>query len=251
MTSLAANTPTADSLTVDIWSDIACPWCYIGKRRFERALARFPQRERVTVRWRSFQLDPGAPRRRAVSVTQMLAEKYGVPLSQAEAMNARVTAEAAAEGLTYHLEKLKLVNTLDAHRLLQFAIAQRRGVAMTERLFLAYFTEGVDLADTEALAGLAEDAGLEPQAARGVLATDVYRDAVMKDQAEAQHLGVTGVPFFVLAGRYGVSGAQPPEVLAGALARAWESVSPLTLVGGADAGACADGSCATLGPTHS
>jgi predicted DsbA family dithiol-disulfide isomerase len=245
MTSLAATPPTADTLTVDIWSDIACPWCYIGKRRFERALGGFPQRERVAVRWRSFQLDPGAPRRRAVSVTQMLAEKYGVPLAQAEAMNARVTAEAAQEGLTYRLDRLKLVNTLDAHRLLQFAIAQGRGEALSERLFAAYFAEGADLADMETLTALAEDAGLEAQAARDVLATDAYRDAVMQDQAEAQHLGITGVPFFVLGGRYGVSGAQPPEVLAGALARAWESLSPLTLVGGADAGACDDGSCAT------
>lgn len=231
-------------LAIDLWSDIACPWCFIGKRRFEKALSRFPQRDSVVVRWRSFQLDPGAPRDYQGTVAEMLAEKYGVSLEQAERMNARVSAEAAREGLAFRLEKVRHGNTLDAHRLTHFAEQQGLRERLTERLFQAYFGEGADLNDAETLTALARETGLDPDAVRAVLSSDAYADAVRADLAQARALGVTGVPFFVLGGRYGVSGAQPSEVFLSALERAWRDLEPLTLVGGRGAGSCDDGSCA-------
>ena len=211
---------------VEIWSDIACPWCYVGKRRFEAALAGFAHRDAVTVTWRSFELDPRAPRQHDVPQPELLARKYGMSVADAQAMNARMTEAAAAEGLTFRLDDVKVGNTFDAHRLLHYADAFGKRDALGERLFAAYLGEGAALGDVETLVLLAGEIGLDPVAARAVLTSPEYATAVRDEESEAQEIGVTGVPFFVLDRRYGISGAQSPEVLRGALEQAWRERTP-------------------------
>ena len=213
-------------MQVEIWSDIACPWCYIGKRRFETALTGFAHRDAVTVVWRSFELDPQAPKRHDASQPELLARKYGMSVANAQAMNARMTDAAAGEGLTFRLDDMKVGNTFDAHRLLHFAEAHGKREALGERLFAAYLSESVSLSDAETLVALAHDVGLDPGAARKMLGGDLFADAVRHDEAEAREIGVTGVPFFVLDRRYGLSGAQGPDVLQAALERAWSERTP-------------------------
>jgi predicted DsbA family dithiol-disulfide isomerase len=209
-------------LAVEIWSDVVCPWCYIGKRRFESALAQFEHRDEVELRWRSFELDPDAPRIAEVPGPERLAAKYGVSLEQARAMNANVTGIAAGEGLEYRLDRTRGGNTFDAHRLIQLAADKGIQDAVKERLMRGYFTEGEPIGDHDALARLTADAGLDPAAARALLAGDAHADSVRADEQLARQLGITAVPFFVLDRRYGVSGAQPAEILLGALQQAWE-----------------------------
>jgi len=207
-------------LTVEIWSDIVCPWCYIGKRRFEAALAEFPHDVQYT--WRSFELDPGAPRVRADTAAEHLASKYGMSVEQADTSHQQMTALAAQEGLEYHFETAKGGNSFDAHRLMHLAGAHGKQDMAKERLMRAYFTEGVAIGDRDALVALAADIGLDPEEARAVLDGDEYADAVRADEVLAQRIGIQGVPFFVLDRRYGVSGAQPAEVLVQALEKACE-----------------------------
>jgi predicted DsbA family dithiol-disulfide isomerase len=205
-------------LTVEIWSDVVCPWCYIGKRRFEAALTEFPHE--VETVWRSFELDPGAPATREHTATEHLAAKYGTSLEQAEASHAQMTELAAQEGLEYHFDTARGGNSFDAHRLIHFAAAHGKQAEAQERVMRAYFTEGVAIADREALVALAADLGLDPDEARAVLESDAYADAVRADERLAQRIGIHGVPFFVLGRRYGVSGAQPAEILVKALEQA-------------------------------
>jgi predicted DsbA family dithiol-disulfide isomerase len=231
---------------VEIWSDVVCPWCYIGKRRFESALARFPQRAQVEVTWRSFELNPSAPAQETRSQVDRLAAKYGISREQALANNARLVRLAAAEGLTFDFEAARSGNTLNAHRLLH--LAAERGVQdqVHERLFAAYFSEGEPIGDPETLVRLVAEAGLEADAARAVLGSDAYLEAVRADEAEAAALGISGVPCFVLDRRYGVTGAQPAEVLLQALEQAWSAAHPapkLAPVGG-DGPTCDDDTCA-------
>ena len=209
------------NLHVDIWSDIVCPWCYVGKRRFERALAAFEHRDAVQVVHRSFQLDPATPRGFTADRRGVLMQKYGWSGEQADAMNARMVQIAAAEGLEYHLDGGLTGNTFDAHRLLHLARAQGVQDAMVERLYRAHFTEGRSIFDTASLVALAGEASLDREAARRVLAGEEYSSDVAADLAEARALGANGVPFFVVANRFGVSGAQAPEVFTEALVRAW------------------------------
>lgn len=211
-------------MLIEMWADVVCPWCYLGKRRLESALAGFDQADNVDVRWRSFQLDPAAPTSSPddpAGTAGHLADKYGVDLTQAHAMNGRVTALAAEEGLPMRLDRARPANTLDAHRLIQEAA--RRGVqgAMAERLMRAYFAEGERVDEPGTLLRLSADAGLDEAAARAVLESELHADQVRADQAEAAALGATGVPFVVLDRRLGVSGAQPVEVFRTALSRAW------------------------------
>jgi predicted DsbA family dithiol-disulfide isomerase len=209
-------------LEVDIWSDVVCPWCYIGKRRLESALARFPQREEVTVRWHAFELDPEAPAEATGTAAERLAEKYGTSLEQAQEIQAQMTALAAQEGLDFHFERARAANTFDAHRLLQLAGDRGVQTAAKERLMRAYFSEGERVGDRETLVRLGAEAGLDPEEARGMLASDAYGQAVRADEALAARLGIRGVPFFVLGRRFGVSGAQPADVLLEALEKAWD-----------------------------
>jgi predicted DsbA family dithiol-disulfide isomerase len=208
-------------MQVEIFSDIVCPWCYLGKRRFEQALAQFAHRDEVSVVHRSFQLDPSAPADAGLTV-DMLSRKYGMSPDQAEQTQRQMEQRAAGDGLSYDLAGQRSGNTRDAHRLLQFALEQGRQDELVERLFAAYFTERRSVFDRESLLELAAEAGLDRTAAATVLDdSDAFAAEVDHDLTEARELGITGVPFFVLDRRYGVSGAQPLDVLTTALERAW------------------------------
>jgi predicted DsbA family dithiol-disulfide isomerase len=200
------------SLTVEIWSDVVCPWCYIGKRRFEAAVEQFGGE--VEVVWRSFELDPSAPAVREHTATEHLAAKYGMSVEQAEASHVKMTELAAQEGLEYHFERARGGNSFDAHRLIHLAAAHGKQGEAQERVMRGYFTEGLPIGDREALIALGDELGLD---ARAALESDEYADAVREDEMLAQRIGIQGVPFFVLGRRYGVSGAQPADVLAQAL----------------------------------
>jgi predicted DsbA family dithiol-disulfide isomerase len=204
-------------MKIEIWSDVICPWCYIGKRRFETALASFAQRDDVQVIWRSFELDPKAPPQHPGTLEERLAHKYGVSLQQAVAMNARVTGVAREVGLEYHLENARPGNTFDAHRLLHFAASRQLGDRATERIMHAYFSEALQVGDRTALARLAPEFGIAENEAWAMLESGAYADAVRADEARAAGFGISGVPFFVFDEKFGVSGAQPIEVFAKAL----------------------------------
>jgi len=209
-------------MDIHIWSDIVCPWCYLGKRRFEHALALFDRHDDVRVTHRSFQLDPSRPRHQTTNRRAMLKSKYQLSDQQVLEMDARMERLADIEGLEYHLTDAGLTgNTLDAHQLLQLGKARGIQDAVIERLYRAYFTEQRSVFDRESLVTLATEAGLDEAEVRDVLERDGYADAIAADIREARSLGVSGVPFFVI-GRYGVSGAQPAEVFGEALSRAWE-----------------------------
>jgi predicted DsbA family dithiol-disulfide isomerase len=204
-------------MRVDIWSDIVCPWCYIGKRRFETALAAVPDGASVQVVHRAFQLDPAMPKGQLFNHREVLMRKYGMSAAQVAAAQERLEAIAAEEGLEYHLADTRTGNTLDAHRLVRHAADQGIQDAVVERLFRAHFTEGRSLFDDDSLASLAEEAGLKD--AKEVLASDRYVDAIPADHQQANALGASGVPFFVFGGRYSVSGAQGADVFVQALSR--------------------------------
>jgi predicted DsbA family dithiol-disulfide isomerase len=196
---------------VEVWGDVICPWCYIGRRRFEKALRQFDGAESVEVTYRSFELDPGAPAQSDMSLAQLLAAKYGLSLVEAQSANERVTQTAAAEGLEFHLERARPTNTLAAHRLLQLAAARHNRPAVEERFLKAYFTEGESLSDPETLVRLALEAGLRDADARRVLAGQAFTLHVRQDEAEAAALGADGVPFFLFDRLRTVSGAQPTD----------------------------------------
>jgi predicted DsbA family dithiol-disulfide isomerase len=235
-------------MKIEIWSDVVCPWCYIGKRRFESALARFAHRDDVAVVWRSFELDPSAPALRTGDAAERLAAKYGMSREQAAQRHAHMTQLAAADGLSFRLDVAKSGNTFDAHRLLHLAHEQGVQDDVKERLFRAYFTEAEPIGDRDTLVRLVAEAGIAEADARAVLDSDRFTDEVRADEQEARELGINGVPFFVIDNRYGVSGAQPAEILLQGLEQAWAEAHPtrvLTAVGAAatDA-ACTDESCA-------
>lgn len=209
-------------MRVEIWSDIACPWCYVGKRRLESALAAFPHRDALDITWRSFELDPGAPPRQPEGHAAMLASKYRMPLPRAQEMLESMTATGAAEGITFRFDRGIVGNTFDAHRLLHFAATTGQRPALVERLFAAYFTEGEAVSDHEVLVRIAGEAGLDADAARAMLASDAHAADVRNDESLASQYGISGVPFFAIDGKYGVSGAQSAEVLGSALRQAWD-----------------------------
>ena len=219
---------------VQVWSDLACPWCYVGKRRLEAAIARLAAPEEIEVVWRSFELDPGAPRVQpgGTSYAERLARKYGSSIAQAQQMIERMTDVAAADGLTLRFDRIQPGNTFDAHRVLH--LARVRGVqdAAKERLLRAYLTEGEPIGEREILARLSADVGLDADEVRAMLDGDDQSAAVRADEEEAHQLGIHAVPFFVLGGRYGLSGAQPVEVLQRALAKVLEEPAPAALAQG-------------------
>jgi predicted DsbA family dithiol-disulfide isomerase len=205
-------------LTVEIWSDVVCPWCYVGKRRIEKALEQFDHHDDVELRWRSFELDPGAPLEREGSSAEHLARKYGMSVEQAEGTNEQMTALAAGEGLEYHLDRTRGGNSFAAHRVIQRALDDGLQDAMKERLMRAYFTDGEAIGDRDTLVRLAGDVGVDAEAA---LADETYAHAVRADEELAARIGIRGVPYFVLGRRYAVSGAQPSELLLQALEKSW------------------------------
>lgn len=245
MTDTAATEP----LAIEIWSDVVCPWCYIGKRRVEQALERtgIP----AEVRFRSFQLDPTAPRPgepgHGESMRDVLGRKYGGNGAQ---MHQQVTDIAAGDGLEYHLDLTRNGNTGDAHRLLHLAVEHSLQQTLKERLMKAYFTEGRDVSDPEVLRTLATEAGLPADRVDAVLTTDAYAAEVAADIAQARAYGANGVPFTVVDGRYGVSGAQPLEVFEQTLRRAAADRAPITLVGAGESGATCDDSGCEIPPSR-
>jgi predicted DsbA family dithiol-disulfide isomerase len=210
---------------VEIWSDIACPWCYVGKRRFEAALAAFEHRDEVAVTWRSFELDPQAPVARAVDSATHLAQKYGMTRDEALASQRKLAEVAAGDGLDMRFDLARGANTFDAHRLVQLAKARGVQDAMKERLMRAYFTEGERIGDPETLARLALEVGLSEEDVREVLAGERYATDVRDDERTAMELGINAVPFFVVDRRIGAAGAHPPEALGELLRRGWETRS--------------------------
>jgi predicted DsbA family dithiol-disulfide isomerase len=213
------------TVLVDIWADLVCPWCYIGKSRFDQALADFAHSDEVQVRYRSFQLDPSMPKGETVNQLDMLRSKYGLSAAKAQEAEDRVAGLARAEGLPYDRTDGEIGNTFDAHRLVHLAADRGLAAAVLDRFNRAHFAERRSLFDHESLVALAAEAGLDPDEARQVLAGDGYGEAVDADAAQAHALGSTGVPFFVVDNRYGVSGAQPTEVFTQVLDRAWEEAT--------------------------
>lgn len=198
-------------MKIEIWSDVICPWCYIGKRNFEKALASFPHKDEVQIVWRSFELDPHAPAELPGTLAEMLAKKYRTSLQEAAAMIDRVTAAARNAGLEYHLDKARTGNTLAAHRLLHHAASKGLGAKATESLMHAYFCESLPVGDRSALARLAPQFGISEDEAAKVLAGDDYTDAVRADEARAAQQGINVVPSFVIDEKHLVTGGQPVE----------------------------------------
>ncbi len=229
-------------MRIEVWSDVVCPWCYIGKRRLEAALERFPHRDDVEVVWRSFQLDPSAPEGETHALLPTLAAKYGRSLEEARAMVRQVEETAAGEGLRYRLADGVGGNTLLAHELLHLAAEHGLQGEMKERLLRAYFEEARSVFDVDSLVPLAAEVGLDEAEVRAALADSRHRTAVLEDAGTARALGAAGVPFFVVDRRYAAAGAQPADLLLQLLERAWADAHPLTTVPaaqGCDGDTCA------------
>ena len=233
-------------MLIEVWSDVVCPWCYIGKRRLEKALAAFEHGDQVEVRWRSYQLDPGAPTEPTEPTVTMLARKYGQSPTGAQQMQDRVEAVAAEEGLLFRLADTLHLNTVAAHRLIHLALREggtRLQGQVKEALLDAYFVQARDVADHGVLREVVVGAGLDAAAVDELLAGDELTDEVWADAEQARAYGATGVPFFVVDQKYGVSGAQPVEVFSEVLERAWaDAHPPIELVPGGEA--CGPEGCA-------
>lgn len=235
-------------MLIEIWSDIACPWCYVGKVRFEAALAAYEHRDSVEIRWRSFELAPDAPRTDPEPSVAHLMAKYGRSREQVGEMLARVTEVAAGEGLDYHLDRAFAANTFDAHRLIHLAASYDPadgGHAVMTRLMRAQQCEGADVSDPDTLVRLAVGCGLDEGAVRSMLAGDDFADAVRADERRARTLGADGVPFFVIDETHGVSGAQPTEFFLSALRQLGPKERQVTMLAaaGADGAVCTDDGC--------
>lgn len=224
-------------MKIEIWSDVACPWCYIGKRRFETALNAFPHKDSVEVQWRSYQLDPTVPEHYDGTEISYLAERKGMDPAQVRGMFAHVTEQAAGEGLDYKFDDVVVANSFNAHQLIHLAAAHGKADGVKEALLSAHFEHGEDIGNREFLVRTGAAAGLDAAKVKEALDTDQYADDVRHDFAEARALGVSGVPFFVIDRKYGISGAQPSELFAQALDEAWQEANPLTMVAAADADA--------------
>ncbi|MBA2681068.1 MAG: DsbA family oxidoreductase, partial [Ktedonobacteraceae bacterium] len=213
-------------MKVEIWSDVACPWCYLGKRRFEEALAQFEHRDQVEVTWRSYQLDPSAPQTSDATVNQVLAKKHGMSAEQVKATTSHISELGTEVGIDYHFEQAQYGNTFDAHRLIHLAAHHGLQNAAKERFLKAYFSEGVAIGDHDTLVKLISEVGIDPEEARAVLNSDEYAEEVRADIRRARMFGVNGVPFFAIEEKYGISGAQPTEVFSEVLEKVWGEEHP-------------------------
>jgi predicted DsbA family dithiol-disulfide isomerase len=230
-------------MIVEVFSDVVCPWCAIGKRRLEVALERFAHRDEVEVIWRAFELDPGAPALTDGDLASHLASKYAMTREQSLASLERLEAAAAEEGLEFHFDRARRANTFDAHRLLHHALEVGRQDALKERLFLAYFRDGEAISDHETLVRLAEESGLDAPKAKEILGSGRYADEVRADEADARALGITGVPFFVIDRHFGISGAQSPESILNVLDEGWADTHSGLVVSTDSSTSCDDESC--------
>lgn len=232
-------------MKIEVWSDIACPWCYIGKHRLDTALSSFAHADEVEVVWRSYQLDPDAPRVSDMNLNDILSRKHGFPPAQAVAMNEQMRQMGAREGLTYRFDIARYGNSIDAHRLVHLARQHGLQSAMEDRLFAAYFGQGKAIGDQDTLLALALEAGLPETEVRDVLAGDAFADQVRADTEEARRLNVRGVPFVVIDEKYALPGAQSVKIIGDALRQAWTEANPIrTLAVAADAdGYCEGDNC--------
>ncbi|KFF74654.1 DSBA oxidoreductase [Chryseobacterium sp. P1-3] len=230
-------------MKIEIWSDIMCPFCYIGKNNFEQALQQLPFKEAVEVEWKSFQLDPGLDPEKTQNTIQYFKEKKGFPEAQASQMISQVAQMGKGAGIDFNFEKALITNTFSAHRLLHLAKKYNLSNEMEEALFIAHFIDGKNVGDTDVLVALAENLGIDKEEARKVVSSEELDYEVHQDIQEARNNGISGVPFFVLNGKYAVSGAQPVEVFKEALEQTYkETVSPFKdLSGGSGASCDADG----------
>ena len=233
-------------MQIDIWSDIACPWCYIGKRRLETALADYPHRDAVSVVWHSYQLDPSLPEHYDGTEAEYLSSRKGMPIEQVKQMFTHVSQQAAGEGLNYDFDSLVVANSASAHELLHLAKDSGLGDEVKEALLSAHFEQGADIGDVDTLVRIGTSAGLDEGGIRAALADGRYKAAVASDIDMARQIGVTGVPFVVVDMKYAVSGAQPPAVFREVLDTAWAEQAPALQVvdGAADADACGPDGCA-------
>ena len=234
-------------MKVEIWSDVVCPFCYIGKRNFEAALKQFNKREDIDVSWKSFQLDPTTPENSTETVYEYLAARKGMSVEQSKQMHEQVTETAAKAGLNYRYDLAKVANTLKAHCLLQLAKENKVGNDVKERLLKAYFIDGLDVGSDEVLISIGEEFGLSSEVIKDALHSDMYKRYVNEDIQEAQNLGVSGVPFFVLNRKYGISGAQPVEQMLATIEKAYsewkESQTETTLEVSKGESCDTDGNC--------
>ncbi|MFC3992398.1 DsbA family oxidoreductase [Actinoplanes siamensis] len=220
--SASAFGPAAEPIVVDVWSDVVCPFCYLGDSVLRQAIEQFPHAGAVRVRYHSFQLNPGFPAGEAIKADEYLARNHRMPIAQVEASHAQLSSRGAEAGLDYRFADALMVNTLDAHRLIHFAKAAGREHDMVMRLFKAEFTDGLNLADHEVLAGLAAELGLSREGAAEALAAGAFEAEIQTDLAQARQYGISGVPFFVFDGKRAVSGAQPVETFRRALDLSWQ-----------------------------
>jgi len=231
--------PSMASLRIDIWSDIACPWCYVGKRHLEQALSQFPEAAAVSVVWHAFELNPSAPResKEEGRYAERLAKKYGSSVNEAQSRIDHLVNVARADGLALDFERIRPGNTFDAHRVVHYAREVGAQDAVKERFLRGYLCEGEAIGNPEVVLRLATEAGLDAERVSAILSSDTYAREVRTDEAEAQRLGIHGVPFFVVGGRYALSGAQPAELVGRALRQAWTELSaPVEYAEGAACG---------------
>jgi predicted DsbA family dithiol-disulfide isomerase len=221
-------------LQVEIWSDIACPWCYVGKRRFEAALAGFEHREQVEVIWRAFELDPDAPHEREGERAARLAEKYNTTVERAREMEQHMTDVAAGDGLGFRFDIARSGNTFDAHRVVHLAAVHGLQDAMKERLMKAYLEEGELMSDHDTLVRLGTEVALPRDELIDTLASDRFAAEVRDEERTAFGFGINAVPTFVVDRQFGISGAQPPELLLEMLRRGWAARTPMEIVTGGE-----------------
>lgn len=234
-------------MKIEIWSDVICPFCYIGKRNLETALEQFADKKSIEIIWKSFQLDPTIPEVVTESYTEYLVKRKGMAVEQVQGMLSNVTQMAKQVGLDYHLDKSVIVNSLKAHQLIQFAKSKNLGNEAEERLFKAFFIEGKNIADTQTLIQLGMDFSLEESELKGSLEDETYKYDIVQDIQEAQNIGVAGVPFFVFDRKYAVSGAQPAEVFLENLRKSfteWRKSNPIAVLEITKGNSCTvDGNC--------
>lgn len=233
-------------MKVEVWSDIMCPFCYIGKRNYEKALGQFSDKNQVAIEWHSFQLDPTIPTKseKKENVYEYLAEKKGMSYDHSKKLHEKLIETARAAGLEYRFHKAIIANSFDAHKMIQLAKTKGLGDEAEERLFSAYFTEGKDFGDTDTLVLLGKDIGLGESEVREALQSEEYSERVEQDIQEASEIGIGGVPFFVFNRKYAVSGAQPPEYFLQALQKSfdeWKTDHPITEISGSDGAVCTPG----------
>ncbi|WP_100403234.1 DsbA family oxidoreductase [Bacillus sp. FJAT-42315] len=209
-------------MKIEIWSDFVCPFCYIGKRRLEKALEQFPHKDEVEVVYKSYELDPNAKQENEQQIHEALAAKYGTSIEQAKQMTENISRQAAEIGLPFNFDNMRSVNTFHAHRLAKYAKDQGKEKEMVERLLKAYFTDSMNVNDQTILVELAKEVGLHEESVQALLVSDRFSEEVRADENLARKLGVQGVPFFVINEKYAISGAQPPEAFLSALQKVWE-----------------------------